>query len=77
MFQNIQTRDVLAVMTTAAALLFNGIALVSGRDPEVATMTLAGAVIGYYFNKSRDDEVIAARANDDGPLAPPLYGKQD
>jgi len=45
----VTTRDILAVLVVAAALLFNGISLVTGKGPDAATMTLAGAVVGYYF----------------------------
>lgn len=52
LLSRVTTRDILAVMTVAAALIFNGISLVTGRGPDAATMTLAGAVVGYYFKDS-------------------------
>lgn len=48
-FSRVTTKAVLAVMVVSATLVFNGIALVSGRPLDAATMALAGAVIGHYF----------------------------
>lgn len=55
-FARISTRDIIACLVVGAAVVFNGIALVSGKDPDAATMTLAGAVVGYYFNKEKSDD---------------------
>jgi len=78
MFKGVTTRDVLAVLTVSAALLFNGISLVQGLPPDAATMTLAGAIVGYYFNPKQDNSVLVPQADDDDvELSPPLYGKQD
>ena len=52
-FSRVTTRDVLAVLVVAAALIFNGISLITGKGPDASTMTLAGAVVGYYFNTDR------------------------
>jgi len=57
-FSRVTTRDVLAVMVVAAALLFNGISLIAERGVDAATMTLAGAVVGYYFNKQANGEPL-------------------
>lgn len=70
----ITTRDILAVLTVGAALIFNGISLVSGKDPDAATMTLAGAVVGYYFKDTASAAMNALRRED--PLPEPLYGDE-
>lgn len=77
MFKGIHTRDVLALMTVGAALVFNGISLSQGLPPDAATMTLAGAVVGYYFNPKQDGSSVVTPADVDEPLALPLYGKRD
>lgn len=71
-FSQVTTRDVLAVMVTAAALLFNGISLITGRGPDAATMTLAGAVVGYYFKDG--GAAIPSLTGDGGKVAPPDFG---
>lgn len=77
MLKGITTRDVLAVMTVGAALTFNGISLSQGLPPDAATMTLAGAVVGFYFNPKQDGNVLVPGGDDDdSPLAPPLHGNQ-
>lgn len=68
-FSRVTTRDVLAVLVVAAALIFNGISLITGKGPDASTMTLAGAVVGYYFNTDRSKTTA-----DDGPLADPDFG---
>lgn len=66
----ISTRDVLAVLVVAAALLFNGISLITGKGPDASTMTLAGAVVGYYFKGGGE----AFREMRGEPLADPDLG---
>ena len=70
-FSRITTRDVLAVLVVAAALIFNGISLVTGKGPDASTMTLAGAVVGYYFNT---DRTRSSAEEDEIPLADPDFG---
>jgi hypothetical protein len=70
-FPNVTTRDVLAVMTVGAALVFNGISLTQGLDPDVATMTFAGVVVGYYF---RDPKGAVAPAE---AVEPPFTGEPE
>jgi hypothetical protein len=72
LISGITTRDVLAVLVVAAALLFNGISLITGKGPDASTMTLAGAVVGYYFKDTRAD--ILGDHADEGPVAPPAIG---
>lgn len=72
LLSRVTTRDILAVITVAAALIFNGISLLTNRGPDAATMTLAGAVIGYYFKDSAAgvlsrDEELEAPSLPDGP----------
>ena len=71
----ITTRDILAVITVGAALVFNGISLILERGVEAATMTLAGAVVGYYFNTGKTAAQNALARED--PLPEPLYGDAD
>lgn len=66
----ITTRDVLAILVVGAALLFNGISLITGRGPDASTMTLAGAVVGYYFKQ----ETTKVREE---PLEEPAIGDVD
>jgi ABC-type sugar transport system permease subunit len=70
----ITTRDVLAILVTASALLFNGISLVTGRGPDAATMTLAGAVVGYYFKDTSVASLRQAFERTDAPLPDPDFG---
>lgn len=70
-FSRVTTRDVLAVCVTIAALVFNGISLVTGKGPDAATMTLAGAVIGYYF---KDGGAALPSLRADEPLPAPDLG---
>lgn len=73
-FSRVTTRDVIAVMTVAAALLFNGISLVTGAGPDAATMTLAGAVVGYYF---KDGGAALPDLREEKPGLPYLGGEDD
>lgn len=68
----ISTKSILAVMVVGATLLFNGIALISLRPLDAATMTLAGAVVGHYFTRQSD---IASASQE--PLAPPATGDEE
>jgi hypothetical protein len=70
----VTTRDVLAVLVVAAALVFNGISLITGKGPDASTMTLAGAVVGYYFNTDRKGQPIP---DEDELVAPPYTGDGD
>lgn len=72
LLSRVTTRDVIAVMVVAAALIFNGISLVTGRGPDAATMTLAGAVVGYYFKQDQ-----LAGAIPDQPLSKPYINDGD
>lgn len=71
-FSRVTTRDVLAVITVAAALVYNGISLISGRPVDPSTMTLAGAVVGYYFRNPTGE----SKPVDDTPLPEPFLGDE-
>ena len=73
--ERVTTRDVIAVMVVAAALIFNGISLITGRGPDAATMTLAGAVVGYYFKDQTPG--LLDRQPKEEPVAPPAMGDVD
>jgi hypothetical protein len=68
----VTTKDVLAVLVVAATLLFNGISLVTGRPLDAATMTLAGAVVGHYFQ-----EKSGFGGGNVEPLPEPFIGDED
>lgn len=70
----ITTRDILAVMVVAAALIFNGISLATGRPVDAATLTLAGAVVGYYFKDPKPGVLDQAREE---ALPPPAIADDD
>lgn len=67
-FSRITTKDVIAVTVVLGCIAFNGISLITGRPVDAATIGLAGAVVGHYFNTPSGD----ADTSDDAPLAPPL-----
>lgn len=66
----VTTRDVLAVLVVGAAILFNGISMLSGRDLDAATMSLASAIVGYYFKS----EVVA---REEEPVPAPFTGEDE
>lgn len=68
----ITTRDVLAVLIVGAALVFNGVSLLTGKPLDPTTVGLAGVVVGYYFRTPTNSE--SASTADDEPLAPPSFG---
>lgn len=67
-FSGITTRDVLAVLIVGAALVFNGISLITGKPLDPTTVGLAGVVVGYYFRSPTGDE------KEEEPLAEPFTG---
>jgi hypothetical protein len=64
----VTTQDVLAIMVVGASLIFNGISLVTAKPLDAASLTLAAAVVGYYFKQGNLAEE---------PLAPPDLGNAD
>lgn len=68
-FSRVTTKDVIAVLVVASTLLFNGISLVTGKPLDAATMTLAGAVVGHYFQKPSGSDIPRP-----DPLDPPFTG---
>lgn len=66
----ITTRDVLAVLIVGAALVFNGISLITGKPLDPTTVGLAGVVVGYYF---RSPTEVAKEA----PLPEPYTGEDN
>lgn len=72
MFQNVTTKDVIAVLVVGGCILFNGISLITGRPVDAATIGLAGAVVGHYF---RDPSEGALGNKREEPLAPPDLGE--
>lgn len=68
----ITTRDIIAVLVVGAALVFNGISLATGRPVDAATLTLAGAVVGYYFKDP--NKGVLDRGGEDEVVAPPAIG---
>jgi hypothetical protein len=69
----VTTKDVLAVLVVAATLLFNGISLITGKPLDAATMTLAGAVVGHYFQEKSG---FGGPKNEE-PLPEPYIGGGD
>lgn len=48
-------RAILALVLVVSVIAFNAIAMLTGTQPDQATIGLAGMVVGYYFGK-RDTE---------------------
>ena len=73
LIQGITTRDVLAVLVVASALLFNGISLITGKGPDAATMTLASvvfsiaAIIWLRLPETLNREKVAAPSPEGAP----------
>jgi hypothetical protein len=77
MLNGMTTRDVLAIAVVGGALVFNGISLVNGLQPDAATMTLAGAVVGYYFKPGNGEQPIMVAPEREAPLPPPDIPGED
>lgn len=75
LWERVTTRDILAVGVVFAALVFNGISLATGRPVDAATLTLAGAVVGYYFKDPKPG--VLDRESGDETVAPPAIGDGD
>lgn len=69
----VTTRDVLAVLIVGAALVFNGVSLITGKPLDPTTVGLAGVVVGYYFRSP--NEIVPPVSIE--PLAAPATGEDD
>ena len=63
----VTTRDILAVLIVGAALIFNGVSLVTGRALDPTTVGLAGVVVGYYFRTPETAVAVDKASTEDLP----------
>jgi hypothetical protein len=71
----VTTRDILAVLIVGAALVFNGISLLTGKPLDPTTVGLAGVVVGYYF-RTPETAIAVDKESKNEPLPEPFTGEQ-